>query len=440
MKKYLIVLSIIIFGNSFSQEELTLEQAIEYGINNSRDIAIAKNSEKIIKNTNHLGATGMLPMVSVSSGYNGSVNNSELEFNSFLDFGGDMDSNINANKAQSSNMSSSINLNFRLFNGFSGIYTLNKFKKQNTIANENTRSQIESRIIEIIQQYYDLLNKENIYNTFKKTYNISEVRYQQALDRYNTGSVSKLELLNVEVNLNQDKINMEEAMINVKSSRLNISLLLGVPEDSFSIKHEFQFNNGINLENILNQTYANNTSILISQLNYAIAQDELKLSKASFSPTINLFSSYSYNNMQSETSFISKQSDNGIVAGLSLEIPIFSANMKRKNFQNAKINLESKNYSLEEIKETIKIAVTNTYYQYMEGLNNLELLKKNLQTIEKTADISKELYDFGQLSNLEYRESQILLDQAQINYISKLSQTKIQEYIMYQLSGQLQSK
>jgi len=440
MKKYLIVFSIILVSNSFAQEELTLEKAIEYGINNSRDIAIAKNSEKIIKNTNHLGATGMLPMVSVSSGYNGSINNSELEFNPFLDFGGDMDSNINANKAQSSNLSSSINLNFRLFNGFSGIYTLNKFKKQNTIANENTRSQIESRIIEIIQQYYDLLNKENIYNTFKTTYNISKDRHQQALDRYSTGSISKLELLNVEVNLNQDKINMEEAMINVKSSRLNISLLLGIPEDSFSIKHEFKFNNSINLENILNETYANNTSILISQLNYAIAQDELKLSKASFSPTINLFSSYSYNNMQSETSFISKQSDNGIVAGLSLEIPIFSANMKRKNFQNAKINLESKNYSLEEIKETIKIAITNTYYQYMEGLNNLELLKTNLKTIEKTANISKELYDLGQLSNLEYRESQILLDQAQINYIAKLSQTKIQEYIIYQLSGQLQSK
>ena len=61
-----------------------------------------------------------------------------------------------------------------------------------------------------------------------------------------------------------------------------------------------------------------------------------------------------------------------------------------------------------------------------------------LKTIEKTAEISRELYDSGQLSNLEYRESQVLLDQAEINYSSKLSATKIQEYILYQLSGQLQ--
>ena len=38
-----------------------------------------------------------------------------------------------------------------------------------------------------------------------------------------------------------------------------------------------------------------------------------------------------------------------------MEIPIFSANMRRKNFQNAKINLESKNHSLTQIKETIKM-------------------------------------------------------------------------------------
>ena len=63
-----------------------------------------------------------------------------------------------------------------------------------------------------------------------------------------------------------------------------------------------------------------------------------------------------------------------------------------------------------------------------------------METIEKTAQISRDLYDSGQLSNLEYRESQMLLDQAEINYSAKLSATKIQEYIIYQLSGQLQKK
>ena len=66
-------------------------------------------------------------------------------------------------------------------------------------------------------------------------------------------------------------------------------------------------------------------------------------------------------------------------------------------------------------------------------------MEKNLDTAEKNYNISKELYEVGQLSNLEYREAQLQLEQIRINYSVKLSTTKIQEYIIYQLSGQLKS-
>ena len=435
-----IVLLLLISISGFSQEILTLEKAIEYALSNSNELSIAKNDARIIKNINHLGAAGMLPSVIISSGYNGSINDSELEFNSFLDLGGNMESDIEASQAKSSSLSSSIGLNYRLFNGFNGIYTLSKFKNQNLAANENIRYQIENKILEVIQQYYDVLNKINIYKTFKKSYNISLDRYNQILEKHNLGSISKINLLNSEVNLNQDKIKMKEAEVALKTSKLNLSLLLSIPDYNFDLQHEFSFNQNLNLDELLNKMNFNNSSIIIANLNYAIANDELKIAKSNFTPIIDLFSSYSYNNRQSETSFISRQKDHGVVVGFNIEIPIFSANMRRKNYHNAKISLESKNLSLNQIKSTIETALRNSYYTYTEGLNNLTLLKENLETIEKTASINKELYDLGQISNLEYRDSQILLDQANINYTSKLSSIKIQEYIIYQLSGQLQSQ
>lgn len=438
--KHFFILIIFCANFTFSQQLFTLEKAIEYGLANSHDIAIVKNDASIIKNMNHIGAAGVLPNITISSGYNGAINNAELGFNSFLSFGEDVDSNIDATQAKSVNLSSSIGLSYRLFNGFSGIYTLRKFDKQNNMADENIRYQIELKILDIIKQYYDVLNREHIYNTFKVSHQISLDRYNQAVERHNLGAISKINLLNAEVNLNQDKVQMEESLIRLKESKLNLGLLLGNPELSFNLQHEFSFNQNLDIETLLKQTLSNNSSIIIAALNYDVAKDELKISKSNFSPSIDVFSSYSYNNRKSETSFISEQKDYGVIAGVNVEIPIFSSNMRRKNFQNAKINVESKNHSLEQIKETIKTALLNAYYNYSENLNNLVLMKKNLETIEKTANINKELYDMGQVSNLEYRESQILLDQAEINYNSKLSQTKIQEYIIYQLSGQLQSK
>ena len=81
MTKY-IVLLICVSLYSFSQENerLTLEKAIEYGISNSHDIAIVQNEASIIKNSNHLGSAGMLPSISISSGYNGSYTNDNIDW------------------------------------------------------------------------------------------------------------------------------------------------------------------------------------------------------------------------------------------------------------------------------------------------------------------------------------------------------------------------
>jgi len=447
MKQYLVLL-ICISYYSFSQEELTLEKAIEYGVANSHDIAIVKNDASIVQNSNHLGAAGMLPNISISSGYNGSANTlNDFKLNPFYQFndGGDSDAefsfdDMKGTRVMSSTLTASISLNYRLFNGFSGIYTLHKFKTQNTIANETIRYQIESKIIEIVNQYYDLLNKQNIYETFKTTYNISLDRYSQSVEKYDFGSISKRELLNIEVILNEDKIKMNEAFIHHKSSKLNLALAIGVQESSFSINKEFSFNTALNIDELLKQANLNNANVLIAELNYSVAQDELKISKGSYLPKVDFFTSYDYTNTKNEISQFSEINNNGFVGGLNVEIPIFSSNMRKNSMQNAKINLDSKSHYLENIKNTIKTALLNTYYSYVDGLSSLDLMKQNLNTAEKNYEMSKELYEMGQLSNIEYRESQLQLDQIRINYSVKLSTTKTQEYVIYQLSGQLKTQ
>jgi outer membrane protein len=440
MNKYILIITILSISFSSAQDFLTLEDAIAKAIENSHEIAIIKNDKQLVKNNTHIGAAGILPNIIISSGYNGSINNSNINLNGFLDLG-DNTSNIEANKAQSSNLTSSINLNYRLFNGFSGIYTLKKFSKQNQIAKENLRAQIEDKILEIITLYYDLLNKDNIYNVLSEAYNVSLDRYNRTQERYEYGSISKLEVLNAEVDLNTDLISFKNSENNVQSARLNLSLAMGVSnqKETYHLVNNFSFNTSLNLDTLKQLTTKNNASIIISELNHMIAEHNLKLSKSSFAPSIDLFTSYSYNNMKSETSFISEQKDHGFVGGISIELPIFTSNIKRKQFQNAKINLDSQKHQLALIKETIETSLINTFFSYQHSLDKIELQKNNLDTYEINFTKSKELYQMGQLNSIQFRESQNNLSRFRINYSSTLFSAKIQEYIIYQLSGQLQN-
>ena len=432
MKKWFII---FICASTFAQETITLQRAIEYTLDSSHEIAIAKNDGQIIDNNTSLGSAGMLPNIIVSSGYNASLSNSNLEFNPFLEF--DV-AEVNANQAVSTTFSSSAGFSYTLFNGFNGIYTLKKFKYLDESSKENIRYQVENKIIDVVVKYYEYLNLKEINNVLKETYQISQDRYNSLLERYEFGSISNLELLNAEADLNTDLINLNNSSLKLKISNNNLHLLMGISDTvSTVIEDEIMFNSNLNLEYLKIQSALNNSSILMAQLNYNIAGQDLKISRSSLAPKIDLITSFSFNQLGSETSFISKQSDQSFFGGINVQIPLFNGNLRRSSIKNAKINLDSKKHHLESIQDNIYTTLINTYESYIDGLNNLEIQEKSLNTFEINFQKSEELYLLGQLSSVDFRESQVNLMNFKMIYSSNLFNTKIQEFILYQLSGLL---
>ena len=426
---------IFICSYSFSQEIITLDKAILYTLENSHEIAIAKNNDKIIDNNTSLGAAGLLPNLIISSGYNASLSNTNLEFNPFVDFGTE---EIDVSQALSSSLSSSVGFNYTLFNGFNGIYTLKKFDYLDKSSKENLRFQIENKIIDVVVKYYEFLNIKQTNNVLEETYQISKDRYNRLLERYDFGSISNLELLNAEADLNTDLINLNNSSLNLKICKNNLHFLMGFSDTiNTIIEDKIIFNDNINLDDLKIKSALNNSTILMAQLSHKIAEQDLKISKSSIAPKVDLITSYSFNQVGSETSFISKQSDQSFFGGINIQIPIFTGNIRRSAIKNSKINLDSKRHELESIQDNIYITLVNTYESYIEGLNNLELQEKSLNTFEINFEKSKDLYLIGQLSSVDFRESQVNLMNFKLLYSANLYNTKIQEFILYQLSGLL---
>ena len=426
---------IFICSYSFSQEIITLDKAILYTLENSHEIAIAKNNDKIIDNNTSLGAAGLLPNLIISSGYNASLSNTNLEFNPFVDFGTE---EIDVSQALSSSLSSSVGFNYTLFNGFNGIYTLKKFDYLDKSSKENLRFQIENKIIDVVVKYYEFLNIKQTNNVLQETYQISKDRYNRLLERYDFGSISNLELLNAEADLNTDLINLNNSSLNLKICKNNLHFLMGFSDTiNTIIEDKIIFNDNINLDDLKIKSALNNSTILMAQLSHKIAEQDLKISKSSIAPKVDLITSYSFNQVGSETSFISKQSDQSFFGGINIQIPIFTGNIRRSAIKNSKINLDSKRHELESIQDNIYITLVNTYESYIEGLNNLELQERSLNTFEINFEKSKDLYLIGQLSSVDFRESQVNLMNFKLLYSTNLYNTKIQEFILYQLSGLL---
>ena len=210
-------------------------------------MVLIKNNDKIIDNNTSLGAAGLLPNLIISSGYNASLSNTNLEFNPFVDFGTE---EIDVSQALSSSLSSSVGFNYTLFNGFNGIYTLKKFDYLDKSSKENLRFQIENKIIDVVVKYYEFLNIKQTNNVLEETYQISKDRYNRLLERYDFGSISNLELLNAEADLNTDLINLNNSSLNLKICKNNLHFLMGFSDTINTIEDKIIFNDNINLDDL----------------------------------------------------------------------------------------------------------------------------------------------------------------------------------------------
>ncbi|MBK6785538.1 MAG: TolC family protein [Saprospiraceae bacterium] len=102
---FLLIRSAIIY----SQEVLSLNDAVSFGLKNRFDILLTRNQQKILDVNNNYGNAGFYPVISAQGGQNYTVNSTRQEF-----FSGDIREGTGVN---SNALSASVALDWRIFDG-----------------------------------------------------------------------------------------------------------------------------------------------------------------------------------------------------------------------------------------------------------------------------------------------------------------------------------
>ena len=263
MKK--IVFAVLIFlSPSFSQELLTLEDAINLALRNNYDIKISKNTLEIALNNYSLGNAGFLPTIDLNFGFSKSSNNTRQEY-----FDGRA---INRTGAASNSLNLGATLNWTIFDGFSNYITYRKLAETQDIAETSSTATSEEIIASVVLAYYDILRQKEILKTLKESISISEQRVKIAEEKYKVGTASKTELLQAKVDLNSDMNTLLKQEIELKNAKVNLNLLLGRnPDIDFDITDTIKIQN-LSLEDLLLKANENNRSILIARKNKNLAR------------------------------------------------------------------------------------------------------------------------------------------------------------------------
>lgn len=427
-----ILLSVGTFQISNAQN-LTLEEAIQIGLQNQYSIKIAKKREEIAKNDNTLGNAGFLPTITGTANKNYTISGLDQSF-----FGG-LRPPLVQSGVKSNNSSAGVGMVWTLYDGKGMFILRNRLKELQKLGNQQTEGTIENYIAQLSTGYYEIIRQNLRLNNFKKGLEISEDRLKLSKDRFEVGQGSKVDFYSAQVDYNEDKAALLAQEQTLKNTLITFNtLLVRDLHTNFSVIPTIDLLPKLQLEELKNQALGQNPQIIASLINKTIAQNDIENLKSQTQPQIDLLAGYNSNRVLNGAGFgVEKGTTNVFTYGLRATINIFDGYNQKRRIQNAKINSEIANLQLEDLKNNLIAALERTYISYENALNLIKLENENYVIAKQNIDIAFDRYKVGFATSYELREVQRNAVAAETRLIEAKYNAKAAEIELIRLSGTL---
>ncbi len=419
------------FSVGYTQDLLTKEEAISLALENNYGIRMAENFVKIAENNASIYNSGYLPKVTGNAGVNYNNDNSKLTA---------QDGTVSeTNGAESNGYNASVGLNYTIFDGLGRSYNYKKLKETHNLSELEAQTVIQNSLLQIFTNYYEVAriteNKKNI----SESLTISKQRLTRMSYGFDYGQNTKLDVLNAEVDVNNDSIRFINEQRLLANSKRNLNLLLGrnITED-FIVATDVSFDLLFNFESLLEKANEYNIEMQKVNKNIEISEYDIKISKSSLYPFLNLNSSYGYNQSNNDSSFtFDKVQGSGFNAGVSLNWNIFDGGTSKTRIQNAKIYADNLQVQKEEVTNQLERNVANSLEVYNNAIFILKAEGKNVETNIRNFSRSEEQFKLGQITSIEFRLAQVNLLNAQSNLNEAKYEAKNAEIYLINLTGDL---
>jgi len=415
---------------SYTQELLTLEDAIRIALNNNYSIQIAKNEKEIADNNSNIGNAGFLPELDANAVYEERITDTKQIY-----FDGRQIDRIGA---ESDNLNYLIELNWTIFDGLEMFASLDRLKELNKLGEINLKSEIENNIGSIISLYYNIVREEKVLDVIRRNIEISEERVYLAESEKDVGTGSKFELLQAQVDLNEDRSALLQEELNLSNSKTLLNQLLGRDVNmNFSVKDTIEIDFNLSFDELHSLILESNSLVLQARQNINLSKIESRLAFSEIYPEVSFYSGYNFIKSTSQAGFVASNRNSGYYYGLTASINLFNGLNTRHRIENADILINSSELLYDQVVNNVEAEFLNIYRKYRNSIQLVKLETENLSAAQENVDIAVERLRLGNITPLEFRESQIDLLEAQSRLVGAQYEAKTAETDLLRLSGQL---
>jgi len=412
-------------------EVLTKEAALAQMLEHNFGIKISQNTAEQARNNAQIFNSGYLPTVSANSSAGYRREDQEVTFRD--------GAVTEVSGAETKNLSTSINLNYTLFDGLGRMYNYKRLKESYELTQFQVRETIELTVLQLFSVYYEVARLTENQAILQQTLDNTKDRLLRVSYGFDFGQRTKLDVLTAEVDMVNDSIALMNGKQLLRNTKRDLAVILNtdVARD-FEIETDLTFIAALLLEESEVLAATQNVRIQQAEKNKEIGVLTAKFQKSILLPRLGLTGSYGWNEgLFPATGFATKSITSGASAGLQLSWNLFDGGMSRTALRNSKISVENQDLALAQIRAEVQKDLDNAKDMVSIKRQIHGLLQSSVVTAQNNYERSLERFGLGQMTSIELRQAQVNLLNAQISANGAKYQAKLAELEFLQQTGQL---
>ena len=415
----------------YSQQTVTLKQAIEFALQNKADALKAKlditNADaKILE-----AKAGALPKVTGSTNitYNPIIQEIALGGQTFK-------------MGQPWVAVAGVQLQQALFNQqvFIGLKAAKSTKEFYQLNANLTEEQIIERVS---NAYFQVFTAQEQKNTLESSYSSTEKVRNVIKSLYDNGLSKKIDLDRTNVNLTNIETNIKQSNNGITQAENALKFYMGMPiETKIQLVQEDMAVTPHLLDETVNTDERTEIKVLLK--NKELLEYQKKATIANYYPTVNLTANYNWQGL-GEKFPLTNGSSKGVMwsdysaIGLGINIPIFNGFATKAKVQQNQIDIDKLEIDIKDTKLGLDQAYQNAKAQIENSLATLESQKANVKLAEDVLADTKSNYQYGLATLTDLLDAENSLVQAKNNYTTAILDYKIAEVQYYKSKGELKN-
>lgn len=415
----------------YSQQSITLKQAIEYALQNKSDALKAKldisdADAKILE-----ARAGALPKVNGTANltYNPIIQEVSLAGQTFK-------------MGQPWVAVAGVQVTQAIFNQqvFVGLKAAKSTKEFYQLNADLTDEQIIERVS---NAYFQVFTAQEKKATLESSFASTEKVRNVIKSLYDNGLSKKIDLDRTNVNLTNIETNIKQSNNGIAQAENALKFYMGMPiqTEIQLVQQDMEVTPHL-LEDMISTD--NRTEVKVLLKNKELLEYQKKATEAAYYPTVNLTANYNWQGL-GEKFPLTNGSSQGVMwsdysaISLGVNIPIFNGFATKAKVQQNQIEIDKLEADLKDTKLGLDQAYQNAKSQIENSLASIENQKANVELAESVLADTKSNYQYGLATLTDLLDAENSLVQAKNNYTTAVLDYKIAEVQYYKSKGELKT-